>query len=134
MNRFRISSLVVFLFSLLLLSFTGCSPKAEGTYEGFCENQTYGGKAQIILILKLDGNDVTGYINITGNLGGSAPINGLIEKDRISFSSDAGEGMPITWMGVIEGEQISGQYRVSANQRLKQQGVQDQAGIWAVRK
>jgi hypothetical protein len=101
MNRLRISTLVIFLFPFLLLSFTGCSPKVEGTYEGFCENQTYGGKAQIILILKLDGNDVTGSINITGNLSGSAPISGLIEKDRISFSSDAGEGMPITWVGIM---------------------------------
>jgi len=122
------------LLILLTLGILGCAPTPEGTYMGFCENSTYGGKAEIILILKIKGNDVSGSINITGELGGSAPIDGLIEGDQITFSSDAGDGMPITWMGIIEENQISGRYRVSVHQQLKKQGVVDQAGIWAVRK
>lgn len=129
MNKFK-ASLVLSLISFFLI--TGCAPKPDGTYTGFCANQTYGVEADLNLILNTKGSNVAGSIHIIGDLGGSAPINGIIEGKRITFTSDAGDGMQIMWRGEIDGDTISGLYTVSVGADQKAAGIRDQQGLWKV--
>ena len=121
--------------SLLITFFlVGCSSKPDGTYYGTCHNLTHGADAEVILIVTTTGNKVSGSINITGGLNGSAPISGVIDGDRISFTSDSGEGMPITWVGKTLGNTLKGIYSVSASTAKKRAGTKDQQGTWKVSK
>lgn len=125
-----IAVLVVLAFILIGMG----GGNRSGTYVGVCQNLTYGGEADLILSLSVNGNDVSGDINITGGLGGSSPIKGVIDGNIISFTSDSGEGSRISWVGEIEDDLIVGEYSVATNNLLQVFGVGDQRGQWIVKK
>ncbi len=113
----------------------GVCSNIVGTYKGNCLNHTYGGTADIILtIYSVENGKVEGHMQILGELVGTANARGVLRDNRITIQTDSGEGMPMSWLGIIEGNKIYGDYHVSVVVKLKNQGVKNQYGVWNVMK
>jgi len=101
------------------------------------DNKTFGQGGKLRLILNDASGKITGTVIITGALGGSGPLEGQREGNRIGFTSlEQSTGMLIAWEGVIEGSTISGDYSVSLPMASKvlNPTFPDQIGEWEVGK
>ncbi|HVK94637.1 MAG TPA: hypothetical protein VM571_07905 [Noviherbaspirillum sp.] len=115
----------------------GTDTSVSGTYNGQIINKTFGQGGKLRLILNDASGKITGTVIITGALGGSGPLEGQREGNRIGFTSlEQSTGMLIAWEGVIEGSTISGDYSVSLPMASKvlNPTFPDQVGEWEVGK
>ena len=134
----RRASLGLWLIGVILISalpplMLGCAGSSRsGTYRGTCDNQTVWKSADLIIVLIVhDDAQVTGTINITGDLVGSGEIKGVVDGNQVSFTSMGRQSEIITWVGRFSGSKISGSYVVDAPRWHK---TGDQKGIWSVSK
>lgn len=110
-----------------------------GSYEGTCLNQTCKPpvEAGIVLILrKMEGQEVIGDISIHGDLGGSSPFSGVISGSRITFVTRSLNGkLSITWSGTIANGVIEGSYAVIDERWFMGIiGMRNQHGLWKCEK
>lgn len=123
---------------VVLSSFlTACSPTVKGSWEGVCENETYGASAPLNLTIQQHGDKIEGYLMLGGtDLIGSGPIQGVVQDNTISFTTpgDAQMFSHINWQGCIEGQTISGTYRVEPTAFGASNGIPIQMGRFSVQK
>lgn len=114
-----------------------CSENVSGGWEGSCRNDTYGGEGSLSLVLKESNGSIRGTLTIGGGeLVGSGEIRGVISGRDISFTSP-GDGQlttNITWTGTIEGNSISGTYKVEPTAYGSANGISIQIGRFIVTK
>ncbi len=112
----------------------------SGVWVGTCKNTTFGGKADIELVLEQNGNRlISGYLSIKGNeLGGSGPIKGFINGDTITFNTpgDGETAAGIQWEGKINSSKsmIVGSYTVTNKMILHPILGATQQGVFQVRR
>ena len=112
------------------------SSNVAGTYAGSVFNKTSGQSGNVRIVLNQDtSGKITGTVNITGVLVGSGPLEGHVDGNRVGFTSvEPSTGMLITWEGILQNSEITGNYTVSIPPQLKAQGLIDQEGLWKVSK
>lgn len=134
MNSPALSRLLAALFAL---SLAGCGgPKVTGTYEGVCKNTTFGGEAQMRLILnETDKGYLSGNMTLSGILSGGGFVTGRRDGKNLTLNTSDSLGGDITWMGTIGDRRIVGTYvatpHVVATIAL---GSGQEGGAWVVEK
>ena len=98
-----------------------------GGYMGTCTNQTYGITSRLHLVLHEQEGQVSGSLELSGELVGAGAITGTVEDGQVIFTTvwEFGE---ITWFGRMEGKIIHGGYLVHLADGSAQKG------IWSARK
>lgn len=83
----------------------------SGTWDVVVE--TSEGSGTPVLVLQQDGAKVTGKYQ--GQLG-DAPISGTVQGKniRLTFKTGAGEGVPVEYTGVVDGDAMSGKAKMGA--------------------
>lgn len=104
-----------------------------GTYEGHCENQTYGTTGPMRLTVQEKDGRLSGFLELGGDFFGSGEIGGEIKQSQLTFTTmnDTGE---IAWSGTIQGDTIQGSYIVDVPVAIQAQygTAASQRGIWKV--
>ena len=130
------NSLYLLLVATLIILLSGCGRNIDGTYTGFCDNSTYGGRGNMVLLIKTSGNNLSGSLTITGDLTGGGDIEGMIDGDNITFVTRSAAVGQIVWNGFFGNNgMINGKYYVETsalNQFLT--GAGNQQGYWQVKK
>lgn len=114
----------------------------SGTYDGTVTNNLTFRTSDLRLVISEDNSGkLTGSVNITGPLVGSAPLQGQRDGNQVGFTSvvnitDGESPKPtvMTWKGVLENDRIRGDFRASLPPEWKGKGATDQSGTWDVRK
>lgn len=112
---------------------SSCGERASGSYEGFCQNSTYGGQAKLILTLNQNGESLSGKMTISGNLVGGGNVTGRVDGDQLSFVTSSADYGDISWMGEIKDGEISGYYLIGASDSILT-STPAQEGVWRVNK
>lgn len=134
MNKHHFYSMLCGASAVLMCA---CSENVSGRWEGACRNDTFGVEATLSLLLNESNGSIRGALTIGGDdLGGSGEISGVISGKNISFTSpgDGQMATHITWTGIIDGDTISGTYRVEPTALASSMDVPVQTGRFVVTK
>lgn len=119
--------------ALLVLIFSGCSPRAEGSYRGAVLNQSHGISADLFITLNERSEAIMGSMTIGAPLYGGGTVSGRREGKNIQFVTSDSNGGRISWYGKISGKRIEGQYVVEpSGLNMFLTGTEKQQGIWSV--
>ena len=132
-NLITMKTINVIAICICALLLSSCSRSSSGSYTGNCQNQTYGGSAEMALILNDDHGSLTGSLTLSGDLGGGGEIHGRRDGEIISFVTRSPYGQ-ITWSGTIKESTIEGPYIIeSSPEYVTATGLTaSQRGIWKV--
>lgn len=112
---------------------TASAPE-EFTFVGSCVNDTFGGRAKMMLVARKAPEGFVGHLTLTGDLEGSGTVSGRIEGTTISFVSRSEDGWEIAWQGEIRDGKMSGRYIAPVPEAFRNQvGVEAQQGRWELK-
>ncbi len=131
------NKIVVGAISLPILLLCSCGKKVEGRWTGVCHNGTYDSTAPLTITFQQDGGQLKGVLMLGGEeLVGSGPLTGCITGKDIVFTTQ-GDNVTynsINWQGSLDGNSISGTYRIEPTPEAVFNGLPVQQGTFSVSK
>lgn len=103
--------------------------KESKLYDGSCRNVTHQLDGYLKLFTIQDGQDIKGFISISGWLTGSGEISGKRDGNSIKFTSVDATGLKIRWEGLVRDKVLDGEYFIDA---MPDRGMDKQSGEFKV--
>ena len=131
------NKITVVAISLPILLLCSCGKKVEGRWTGVCHNSTYNSTAPLTITFQQNGGQLKGMLMLGGEeLGGSGPLTGCITGKDIVFTTEGDNATydSINWQGSLDGNSISGTYRIEPTPGAAFIGFPVQQGTFSVSK